>query len=101
MMFDEAMRYRLHARLQEVLGADEADALMAVLPPFAWSDLVTKEDLRAELVLLRSDLRGDMQEMRADLHSTITAQTRQVFFGLIGVVAAFGGLILTASRLGH
>ena len=115
-MLDEAMRHRLHGRLAEVLGADEAAALMSALPP-------TEHATKADLDLLEGRLRGEMGELRSamregfagiraemaddradsseNLRLAITAQTRQVFFGLIGVIVSFGGFAMAASRFGH
>ena len=41
-MIDEGMRHRLYGRLADVLGADEAAALMSALPQ---TELATKADL--------------------------------------------------------
>ena len=102
-MLDERMRHRLHGRLEEVLGADEAAALMSALPQ---TELATKADLDAVEVRLRGEmvegfasLRIEIAGVRSELHQTITAQTRQMFFGLVGVVATFGGLMITVARM--
>lgn len=41
MAIDEQERHRLHQRLEEVLGPDEAGTLMAHLPPLGWADVAT------------------------------------------------------------
>lgn len=45
------------------------------------------------------DERRSRAQLSEDLRVAITSQTRQVFFGMIGVVAAFGGLIIAAARI--
>ena len=60
-------------------------------------------EVRADLAGMRGEMRTGLAELRADLrddfHRTVTAQTRQVFFGLIGVVATFGGLVIAAAHI--
>jgi hypothetical protein len=61
MTIDGRARHRLHERLDEVLGADEAAILMEHLPPVGWADVATKRDLeyleaRLEARLLRAML---------------------------------------------
>lgn len=47
MTVDDRTRLNLHRKLDEVLGPDDADTLMAHLPPVTWSEVATKDDLRA------------------------------------------------------
>jgi hypothetical protein len=85
----EEIRYRLQRKLTELVGEEEAAALMASLPPVAWTDLATKDDLtalernlraelrgglgelRGEISELRGELRGEISELRGELHSEI------------------------------
>jgi hypothetical protein len=45
MAIDERTRHEMYSGLEEKLGADVADALMAHLPPVGWADVATKQDL--------------------------------------------------------
>ena len=47
MAVDERMRHEMYSGLEEKLGPDVADALMAHLPPVGWADVATKQDLAA------------------------------------------------------
>jgi hypothetical protein len=47
MQIDERARREMYERLEEVLGAAAADALMVHLPPVGWADVATKDDLNA------------------------------------------------------
>ena len=47
MTVDDRTRLNLHRKLDAVLGPDDADTLMAHLPPVTWNEVATKDDLRA------------------------------------------------------
>lgn len=73
MSFTEPGRHRLHHALEQALGPDEANTLMANLPPFAWTDIATKADLNA----LRDDLSrhfdASITEFRGEMHMKFAA----------------------------
>ena len=56
----EHARHRLYQRLNELIGSDEADTLMELLPPTGWADVATKQDLahHAEATNARIDALG-------------------------------------------
>ena len=62
MAIDERTRQELYRRLEEVLGASSAVALMEYLPPVGWADVATKHDLGA--LERRMDLRFARVEER-------------------------------------
>ena len=68
MAVDEAARYRLHQRLEEVLGPEVAIVLMEHLPGVGWADVATKHDLAAleQRIGLKFDL-VDARFERVDL----------------------------------
>jgi exonuclease VII large subunit len=65
--FTEQNKRRLHARLCEVIGTEEADILMEQLPPFTWTDFVTKQNLDE----LRNSLKRDLEEQSVGLKHDI------------------------------
>ena len=100
MTVDETMRYRIHAKLTELMGPDEADAMMANWLP--WRDVATKDDLRvlsAELHTDMAELRGEMAELRGelktDMHALMISQTRWT----LGYITALAAAIVTAGQL--
>lgn len=88
MAIDEPTRYRLHQRLDEVLGPDEAAALMACLPPLGWGDVATKADLTLLEAKLRAEFRGEL-----------SAQTRTLLLGFLGSNITLAALAFAAARL--
>ena len=60
MAFSEQDKRRLHARLCEVIGTEEADILMEQLPPITWTEFATKRDLDE----LRIATKHDIDELR-------------------------------------
>ena len=69
MTVDDRTRLNLHRKLESALGQEEADHLMAHLPPVTWNEVATKDDvaalgtsLRIEMQTMRSELRREMQQ---------------------------------------
>ncbi|MGY6499908.1 MAG: hypothetical protein ACXIVQ_03280 [Acidimicrobiales bacterium] len=115
----EHARHRLYQRLNELIGSDEADTLMELLPPTGWADVATKHDLahHAEITNARFDrlenkvhttsqvldtrittetagLRVEIADLRTELHKTLrmhTLVTVGVLGTLISVVGALTG----------
>ncbi len=80
MSVDDRTRLNLHRKLDTVLGSEEADTLMAHLPPVTWNEVVTKDDLgatgatlRVEMQAMGSELRSEMHAMASELRSEMQA----------------------------
>ena len=78
MVIDERSRLDLYRRLEEVLGAEEADTLMSHLPPGGWSEVSTKHDLeqtralmKADLDLFRTEVRGELDGFRSEVRGEL------------------------------
>lgn len=100
MSMDEAARHELFEQLRSTLGEEAAATLMAQLPPFDWTELVTKQYLDERLELLEHRI---LAAFRAEMNGAITAQTRTVVYGAlggsIGSAAVVGTLVLAATQL--
>jgi len=72
MAIGEASRREMHAKLEEVLGAQVANTVMEYLPPVGWADVATKHDLDAQNVLMKHDLDAQITLVRSDLDAQIT-----------------------------
>lgn len=88
MEISERARHTLRARLDEVLGTDEATTLMSYLPPVGWGDVATKRDL---------DHLAD--RLRAEFHGEFHRQTRTLIFILLTANATFAGIVIASVRL--
>ena len=108
MAIDERTRHQLFLRLEEVLGDEEANTLMEHLPPVGWADVATKSDfvvMRGDLEQLetRMNLRFEIadekmqrtvQEMASTLRSEMNANTRLLFFAIVGSMLTLASLLL-------
>jgi hypothetical protein len=84
MTVDDRTRLNLHRKLEAVLGPEEADTLMAHLPPVTWRDVATKDDLRVLSA-----------EIRAEISQGITQQTRW----MVTFICAWSTVVVAAARL--
>jgi len=70
----EDMRFHLRASLAQHIGDEPAARLMEALPPYNWTDIVTKNDLKAEMAQVRLEIAG----LRAEIHSLMRTQLIQM-----------------------
>lgn len=82
MALSEQDKRRLHARLCEIIGTEEADILMEQLPPFTWTEfaskrdldelrIATKHDIEFSAIATRTELEQVMTKTRTDLEKSI------------------------------
>ena len=70
--FTEQNKRRLHARLCEVIGTEEADILMEQLPPITWTEFATKRDLDELRIATKHDIEFSAIATRSELEQVIT-----------------------------
>lgn len=128
MAISEHRRHDLHQKLREVLGADQAAALMEHLPPTGWADVATKADLDRLAALNKADVqlsalqlgarldaveaglgaRIEMAQLRTSeqlgrelslVYKELASHTRTVTFACLGAVMTSSGLAFAAARL--
>ena len=91
MAVDDRTRLNLHRKLETVLGPEEADTLMAHLPPTTWQDIATKDDLR----VLGAEIRTEIADVRIDVTQAIDRQTRW----MVTFICAWSTVVVAVSRL--
>lgn len=103
MALDERSRHKLHAKLEEVLGPEEAAVLMEHLPPVGWADVATKRDLDQLAIATKRDLESLEYKVRAAFREELLHQTRTfvlaVWTAVVTAVLAVGSLAFAAARL--
>ena len=85
MALDASTRSSIYGKFAEILGDHDANALMSEFPSVEADELVTKQFLRAELGLLRSELTGEIGSARSELMGEI-GSLRSELMGEIGTV---------------
>lgn len=81
-------RLNLHRKLEAVLGPDDADTLMAHLPPVTWHDVATKEDLRTLEAVVT-----------ANVHTEISRAMERQIRRMVTFDTALAALVFAAARL--
>ncbi|HEX9766773.1 MAG TPA: hypothetical protein VGA36_08410 [Nitriliruptorales bacterium] len=70
MTVTERRRHRLHQKLDEVLGVDDATTTMELLPPTGWADVARRDDLDR----VETSLRGEIDRVETSLRGEIVHQ---------------------------
>lgn len=90
MALDARTRSSLYAKFAELVGDDDANALMSQFPSIEADELVTKQFLRAELAVTRGELRAEMGDLRMELRAEmgdLRTELRAEIAGLRGEMA--------------
>ena len=66
-MATNQQRRELFNSLEQVIGTNNADFVMELLPNQPADQLVTKTDLSREMGALRTELKGEMAELRGEI----------------------------------
>ena len=95
MAFSEQQRHGLHAKLEEVLGAEHAGASMTQMPSRRWADMATKRDLVLPGDRLEAKIEATERRILDALHRELNIQTRI----MVLAIAATGWVIIAFVRL--
>lgn len=103
MSIDERSRHQLYLRLEEVLGADEANTLMEHLSPVGWADVATKSDLEQLRLATKADIEISTERLRSELNSQFNRQLHSIYTVMIGTMLGTatlaGTLAFAAARV--
>ena len=108
---DERSRHQLYVTLETLMGHEEVDTMMSLLPPVGWADVATKQDLLAleERLDLRFSMRFDAIDHRFDAidqrfesldhrfatKDDLDARFRTMLVTLVGLLLTQTSLLLT------
>ncbi len=95
MAITDAERHRLHTKLDQVLGEEDAAVLISHLPPSGWSDVVRTRDL--EQLEVRIDARFETMEARFD--ARLERSMREQMNRFVVVQVALLTALLTVHQL--
>jgi hypothetical protein len=109
----EGRRKRLYDKFEEVLGVDNAEAMMELLPPVGWADVARQSDLDHLRVDLEARIEAGEQRMLAALHREIASihqeigavrreigsLTRSLMIWGTGLFTTLAGMAFTAGHL--
>lgn len=104
-------RDRFYRKIESFLGPEDAEYLMAALPPDGWDEVATKTEvrelgsgLRTEMAELGSDLRTEMAEMRSELRVEMADLRSQLKIDMAELRADMAGIrsdMVTKADLGE
>jgi hypothetical protein len=100
MAADDRSRLNLYQKLESILGTEEADTLMAHLPPLTWNQIATKSDLDHLHNRLTTELRAEMNVGFAALRAEMVEGVNRQIKWLVTFAAAWTSLLLAVVRLG-
>ena len=94
----EDTRTRLHRKLTEAFGVEEADFLLD-RPPGGWADLVTNQSLELRLAAFEARIEGRMEARFHELRAEIERGFREQTWRLVGVTTALMAIVVAALRV--
>jgi hypothetical protein len=92
MTTDFKNRDQLYRSAVQALGEEEADPLMASLPPMDWSEIATKSDLDLKLDALE-------QKLTVAIETGLRKQSQWVFGSVAVMALSMLGVVISALAL--
>ena len=111
MAVTEAAKHDLYTYLQQTMGEERADTLMAMVSPTGWEDVATKHDLvllrtemTAEFKQVRTELAGLRAEFKGEMSQFVTKDylenaLRTQLMATLGFFSVFSSIALVVARL--
>jgi hypothetical protein len=94
MQIDERTRREMYQRLEEVLGAPTADALMEHLPPVGWAEVATRSDLN----FTKDELNLRLDALEHRLLGQVHREINRMIMWFVPTMLSGVGLAFSAAR---
>ena len=94
---NEIDRARMVVSLSKAIGNEEANVLASALN--LDGQLASRDELRVMEMAIRNDIADLRVGFRAELGSIVQGQTRTLFFGILGGIAAITGIVIGTLQL--
>lgn len=94
MTIDEQVRHDLFTGLQAAVGVEPAKLMMTAIPPFSWSEIVTKADLaqfatrdetQAEFTAVRNEMHTEFAVVHNEMRTEFAAVRNEMKFEFAAV----------------
>ncbi len=83
MTTDFRNRDQLYRSAVEALGEEEAETLMASLPPMDWSEIATRSDVRELKLELTTALENGLRKQTQWVFGAVVVQTTALFVAVL------------------
>lgn len=97
MQIDERTRHEMYLGLEERLGPELADLVMAHLPPMGWADIATQREMTARFEQV--DRRFEQVDQRFEEIDRRLGELRSLMLWLFSAQTAIVGVALAVAKL--
>ena len=98
MAITQAQRASLHTNLVELMGEQDAEALIELLPPGGWDNVATKDDVKTLETTLKAAITAGLAETNAAITAGLAETNAAITAGLAETNAAITAGLAEATK---